>query len=396
MALTQAERDGAFIPGPRVAVAGAPGGQLAGLRFAVKDLYDVAGEVTSYGNPDWARSHGVAATTAPVVLALLEAGANLVGKTKTVELAFGLTGENVWHGTPINPHAPDRFPGGSSCGSAAAVAAGEVDFAMGSDTGGSVRIPASYCGVFGFRPSWGAISLAGCCALGPSFDTPGWFAANAAVLARVGGEILPLGKAGEAGPLLQPDDVWANADPKVAALLQPALAATQRVMGQALRLTLMPEGLFELYENFRCMQAQEAWATLGTWVTQTSPAFGPGVGERFAAARAMAPEKAAAGRAFRKRFQHRMRSLLEGGAVLAYPTSPMPAPLLAASQAEQNAVREKTMGVTAIAGLGGLCEVSIPAARIDGAPIGLSLVAAAGQDRMLLSLAARVAEELGL
>ena len=174
MALPQAERDGAFIPGPRVALAGAPGGALAGLRFAVKDLYDVAGEVTSYGNPDWARSHGVAASTAPVVLALLEAGASLVGKTKTVELAFGLTGENVWHGTPINPNAPDRFPGGSSCGSAAAVAAGEVDFAMGSDTGGSVRIPASYCGVFGFRPSWGAISLAGCCALGPSFDTPGW------------------------------------------------------------------------------------------------------------------------------------------------------------------------------------------------------------------------------
>ena len=396
MALTQAERDGAFIPGPRVALAGAPGGALAGLRFAVKDLYDVAGEVTSYGNPDWARSHGVAASTAPVVLALLEAGASLVGKTKTVELAFGLTGENVWHGTPINPNAPDRFPGGSSCGSAAAVAAGEVDFAMGSDTGGSVRIPASYCGVFGFRPSWGAISLAGCCALGPSFDTPGWFAGNAAVLAQVGSALLPLGKAGDAGPLLQPDDVWANADPKVAALLQPALAATQRVMGQALRLTLMPEGLFELYENFRCMQAQEAWATLGRWVTQTNPAFGPGVGERFAAAAAMAPEKAATGRAFRKGFQHRMQSLLEGGAMLVYPTSPMAAPLLAASQAEQNAVREQTMGVTAIAGLGGLCEVSIPAARLDGAPIGLSLVAAAGHDRMLLSLAARVAEELGL
>jgi amidase len=120
------------------------------------------------------------------------------------------------------------------------------------------------------------------------------------------------------------------------------------------------------------------------------------VGERFAAAQAMPAEKAAAGRGFRKRFQHRMRCLLEGGAVLAYPTSPMAAPLLASSQAEQNAVREKTMGVTAIAGLGGLCEVSIPAARLDGAPIGLSLVAAAGQDRMLLSLAARVAEELGL
>ena len=137
------ERDGPFIPGPRATLPGAAEGPLSGLRFAVKDLYDLAGHVTSYGNPDWARTHGIAAATAPVVLELLEAGAELVGKTKSVELAFGLTGENVWHGTPINPRAPDRFPGGSSCGSAAAVAAGLVDFAMGSDTGGSVRIPAS-------------------------------------------------------------------------------------------------------------------------------------------------------------------------------------------------------------------------------------------------------------
>ena len=107
----------------------------------------MAGQVTTYGNPDWGRSHGVAPATAPVVTSLLQAGADLVGKTKTVELAYGLTGENVWHGTPINPAAPDRFPGGSSCGSAAAVSAGLVDFALGSDTGGSVRIPASYCGV---------------------------------------------------------------------------------------------------------------------------------------------------------------------------------------------------------------------------------------------------------
>lgn len=397
---TDSERDGPFIPGPRAALAGAAEGPLAGLRFAVKDLYDLAGHVTSYGNPDWARSHGVAAATAPVVLELLEAGAELVGKTKTVELAYGLTGENVWHGTPINPNAPDRFPGGSSCGSAAAVAAGLVDFAMGSDTGGSVRIPASYCGVFGIRPSWGAISLAGCAALGPSFDTPGWLATSAAILARVGMELLPIEPGGPdclpSGPLLKPDDAWINAEPEVAVALLPALEATERVMGQSLRVELCPEGLGELYEQFRCMQAQEAWATLGSWVTQTSPAFGPGVGERFAGARDMDAAKAAAGRRFRKRFQARMRSLLAGGGVLAFPTSPIPAPLLTADAAEQNVVRQRTMGVTAIAGLGGLPEVSIPAARLRGAPIGLSLVASAGRDRMLLRLAERVAGELRL
>ncbi|WP_240655120.1 amidase [Rhodovarius crocodyli] len=389
-----------FIPGPRAMVKGAESGPLAGLTFAVKDLYDVAGHVTSYGHPEWARTHGVAAGTSPIVTTLLEAGATLAGKTKTVELAYGLTGENVWHGTPTNPKAPDRFPGGSSCGSAAAVAAGLVDFAMGSDTGGSVRIPASYCGVFGIRPSWGAITLAGTCALGPSFDTPGWFAADARTLLLVGEQLLPFEPGGPdclpAGPLLKPEEVWINCDPAVARAMLPALEATQRVMGTAMRMELAPEGLHTLYENFRCMQAEEAWATLGGWVTRTQPQFGPGVGERFEGARTMPAEKAAAGRVFRRRFQHRMRSLLQGGAVLAYPTSPVPAPRLMADQAEQNAVREQTMGATAISGLGGLAEVSIPAAVVNGAPVGFSLVAAAGRDRMLMRLAVKVAEELGL
>ena len=163
---------GAFVPGPRATMPGEPEGPLAGLSFAVKDLYDLAGWPTTYGNPGWARTHPPAAATAPCVLALLQAGAELRGKTRTVELAYGLTGENVWHGTPTNPAAPDRFPGGSSCGSAAAVAAGLVDFALGSDTGGSVRIPASYCGTFGIRPSWGAVTSPASSASAPASIRP--------------------------------------------------------------------------------------------------------------------------------------------------------------------------------------------------------------------------------
>src|SRR5439155_26008740 len=146
---------GAFVPGPRLERPPLGSGRLSGLTFAVKDLFNVAGAVTTYGNPDWASTHAPAVATAPVVTSLLQAGARLRGKTKTMELAFGLTGENVWQGTPLNPQAPSRFPGGSSCGSAAAVAAGLVNFALGSDTGGSVRIPASYCGLFGIRPTFG-------------------------------------------------------------------------------------------------------------------------------------------------------------------------------------------------------------------------------------------------
>lgn len=386
---------GAFVPGPRATLAGAVEGPLRGLRFAIKDLFDLAGWPTTYGNPDWARTHPPAAATAPCVLALAEAGAELVGKTRTVELAYGLTGENVWHGTPLNPAAPDRFPGGSSCGSAAAVAAGLVDFALGSDTGGSVRIPASYCGVWGIRPSWGAVSLAGARGLGPSFDTAGWFAADGAVLARVGEVLLPADRpAGPLGPLLKPEEVWVNAEPATASALTPSLRAVEALLGRHLSAQVAPEGLDAVYEHFRAAQAEEAWATLGSWILANEPTFGPGVGERFAAARAQEPARAAAGRAFRRIFTGRLRALLAGGAVLAYPTSPHPAPLLGASLAEQNAVRERTMGVTAIAGLAGLPEVSIPTGRVDGAPIGLSLVAAPGRDRALLALAAAIGPKL--
>jgi len=392
------DRVGAFVPGPRAEIAPHGEGALDGFTFAVKDLFDIAGFPTSYGNPDWARTHPPAAATAPCVLALLEAGACLVGKTKTVELAYGLTGENVWHGTPLNPAAPDRFPGGSSCGSAAAVGEGLVDFALGSDTGGSVRIPASYCGTFGIRPSWGAVSLAGACGLGPSFDTAGWFAGRASVLRQVGEVLLPEDTAPGAslGPLLKPQAAWTNADPAVAVALQPAFEALQDLVGGQVRIEGAPGLLLDTYEHFRCAQAQEAWATLGTWIEATQPAFGPGVGERFAAARAMDPARAAAARAFRHRFSARLRALLAGGAVMAFPTSPMPAPLLTASAAEQNAARERSMGVTAFAGLAGLPEVTIPAARVGGAPVGLSLVAAPGRDRALLALAERVGSALRL
>jgi amidase len=387
---------GAFIPGERTIRAGAAAGPLAGLSFAAKDLFDVAGTVTGYGNPDWAATHAPATRDALVITQLLQAGATLTGKTKTVELAYGLTGENVWQGTPKNPAAPDRLPGGSSCGSAAATAAGLVDFAMGSDTGGSVRIPASYCGVFGIRPSWGAVSLTGACPLGPDYDTAGWFARSATMLRRVGDVLLPPGDAGAVGPLISVAEAWANAEAETAAALMPALKAAESLLGPALVTHVAPEGLEAFYEHFRCAQAEQAWTALGPWVAATNPKFGPGVKERFDAAAAMDPAKSAAGRAFRRVAQARFHALLGGGAVMIYPTSPAPAPLLASSLAEQNAVREKTMGVTAIAGFCGLPEVSIPVGKAKGAPVGLSLVGAPGQDRAVLAAAEALAASLGI
>jgi amidase len=384
-----ADRLGAFVPGPRCVREPLGGGPLEGLTFAVKDLFDVAGAPTTYGHPDWARTHPAPTATAPVVTALLQAGAALAGKTVTQELAYGLTGENTWHGTPVNPRAPDRFPGGSSSGSAAAVAGRLVDFAIGSDTAGSVRIPASYCGLLGFRPSHGAVSLAGARALAPSFDTPGWFARDPDLLAAVGEVLLSGPDRGLSGPLLRVEEAWVNAAPETAEALRPALEKLERAFGRAVSVRIAPEGIDSFFDHFRTVQAEEVWATLGDWIEAAQPEFGPAVSERLAAARALDADSAAPGRAFRRIFQARIWPLLVGGAILVYPTSPCPAPPLAASLEEQDLVRASTIGVTAIAGLAGLPEVTLPVATVRGAPIGLSLTAGHGHDRGLLAFAGR-------
>src|SRR5467141_1862666 len=180
----------AFVPGPRVHSGGRAGGPLSGLTFAAKDLFDVAGHPTGGGNPDWARQNPVPTRHAWAVQHLLDAGATLIGKTITDEVSLGIVGENAFYGTPVNPRAPDRVPGGSSSGSAAAVAAGLCDTALGTDTGGSVRVPASYCGLYGIRPTHGRIASAGMMPHVPSADTVGWFARDATMLARVGAAML--------------------------------------------------------------------------------------------------------------------------------------------------------------------------------------------------------------
>src|SRR5581483_2886752 len=152
----------AFVDYPDVPVANAPSGPLAGLTFGVKDIFDVAGYPTGAGNPLKRAESGVKVKNAALVQAALDAGARFVGKTHTAELAFSIDGRNVHYGTPVNPADPRRVPGGSSSGSAAAVAAGLVDFALGSDTGGSIRGPASFCGIVGLRPTHGRLSLDGC------------------------------------------------------------------------------------------------------------------------------------------------------------------------------------------------------------------------------------------
>ncbi|NND49560.1 MAG: hypothetical protein HKN60_04845 [Rhizobiales bacterium] len=216
---------GAFCTHDSVHIDGAGDGPLAGLTFAAKDIYDIAGRTCCCGNPDWLATHAPATRTAPAVQMLLDAGATLTGMTITEELVMGLTGENPFYGAPVNVAAPGRVTGGSSSGSASAVAAGLADFALGSDSGGSVRVPASFCGIYGLRPSHGRISLEGVMAFAPSLDTVGWFARDAELMARGGAVLLGAGgkQSAPRGQLLIASDAFAVIDDDLRSALMPAL-----------------------------------------------------------------------------------------------------------------------------------------------------------------------------
>lgn len=382
---------GAFCRHTHVAVAGAGAGPLAGLTFGVKDLYDIAGHRTGFGSPEWLATHPLATRTAPVVATLLAAGADMLGKTQTDELAYSLNGENAHYGTPVNVNAPGRIPGGSSSGSAAAVAGGLVDFALGSDTGGSVRAPASFCGIYGMRPTHARLSLDGACALAGSFDTAGWFARDAALLERVGHVLLGDATVVAQGRVLLADDALALAGAAAGVALAPALKRIGIAIGASRGVTVSAEGLAQWFQAFRVLQGAEIHTQLGAWVAQVNPQLGPGVRERMAWTATITKDEVARAQAVRDAARLRMDALLADHAVLVLPTLPDIAPLRNTPAAALENFRARAMSLLCIAGLAGLPQVSLPLARLHGCPLGVSLIGARGDDTLLLALARRIA-----
>jgi amidase len=382
---------GAFCRENHIAVKGAASGPLAGLTFAAKDVFNIAGARTGFGQPDWLRTHDPAAETAEAVTRVLAAGADLSGKTHCDELCYSLTGENVHFGTPVNVNAPGRVTGGSSNGSAAAVAGELVDFALGTDCGGSVRIPASYCGIVGLRPTHGRVSDKGVLPFGPSFDVVGWFARDIDLFARVGAALLGDDKTAAPRRLIIADDAWAQVEAPVAAALKPAAAKVEAVLGKAAHVRVSPEGLGEWFEVFRTLQAAEIWATLGDWVSATRPKFGPGTKERFAYASTITPAQVDTANARRRAIRAHVDGLLSADGVICVPTSPRVAPLRG-TPADQVEVeyRNQAQRILCIAGLCGLPQISLPVAALDGLPLGLSLIGARHSDKALIALARRV------
>lgn len=372
-------------------VQGAPSGPLADLTFAAKDLFDVAGYATGAGNPTWASTHDAAASHAPAVAACLGAGARLLGKTHTDELAYSLMGLNAHYGTPVNPAAPERAPGGSSSGSAAATAAGLIDFALGTDTGGSVRTPASFCGLYGIRTTHGRIPRDGMVPLAPSFDVVGWFGRTARMLRRVADAFDLEPQPPIARPrLLLAEDVWELAEPATREALSPAIQRLEELLGPAASVRLAEEPLADWRETFRIIQAGEAWQCHGAWVRAHAPNFGPGIADRFRMASGIGAEELTVARRKRDKVRARLVSLLDNDGIAVLPTCAAPAPLKTANETTMNAYRAAVLQMLCPAGLGGLPQVTMPLSLADGAPVGLSLLGPAGSDLALMEIAVRL------
>ena len=378
----------AFVPGPRVDIAGTPGGVLAGLTFAVKDLIDVAGVPTGGGSPDWPRYNPVPTRHAAIVQTLLDAGASVIGKTITDEVSLGILGENAHDGTPLNPAAPDRVPGGSSSGSASAVAAGACDFALGTDTGGSVRVPASFCGLYGLRPTHGRVDFTGIAVQAPASDTCGWFARDARTFARVAEAIF--GAALPPAPpttLLVATDAFGFADEAVASALTPLVDRLAACIGTRRDVTLAPPGLSVWQRAQRVLQGSEAWQTFQPWLDECNPRLAWNVSRGLVQGSMFTDSERVAAGLMRSEARARLRHLLPPGTILCLPTTPFPAPFRGLPLSALNPMRERISCLTSHGGLTGVPQLNIPGAIVDGAPVGLSIIGGRGTDLDLIRVA---------
>ncbi|MBO0714056.1 MAG: amidase [Acidimicrobiales bacterium] len=392
---------GAFVDGKRVLALGASEGPLAGTEFAVKDLFDVAGTRTGAGNPQWREAAVPARVHARSVAALLTAGADLVGKTVSDELAFSLSGTNVHYGTPTNVNAPGRIPGGSSSGSAAAVAAGEVDLALGTDTGGSVRVPASYCGIFGLRPSHGRIDRSGVFLLAPSFCTVGLFARDPSLLGEGWRALDRHGRDDTFTPRPSRVPTALVAVPELFELVdesqQEALFARAGRYASAAGIPLRTghlaedqEALASFLGAFRTIQMIEAWQLHGRWIRAGRPRLGPGISARFEEASRVDPGLLDGARQRRAELSFRLARLLGDGAYLIQPAASGPPPPLDVAGEEKASLRARTLALTCVAGLAGAPALAVPGRSTGGLPLGLVLVGCPGDDEGLIGLAASV------
>lgn len=385
---------------------GAWEGPLAGLTVAVKDLFAIKGYRIGAGNPTFLDAARAETTTAPAVSDLLHGGASLRGIARTDEFAYSIAGDNAHYGTPPNGALPGALPGGSSSGPASAVATGQADIALATDTAGSVRVPASYQGLWGLRTTHDLVPRQGMLPLAQSFDTIGWLSRDGGTLQRVvdwclsydGSESTEsvFGESAEDLPwrLLVPAEVLDAVEPETREAFD-RLLARLAAGGDPPRLARVEIGdLDEYYAPFRVVQGAEAWRSNGDWLREHPGAVGPAVAERFRTASEVTAEAEASARAALETLRERIQGIVRD-AVLLMPTVPGPAPMRTAKGERVDAVRQATLRMTTPAAIGGLPAVSVPLLTVPSslgpAPVGVCLVSRTGTDIALVRLARRLA-----
>jgi amidase len=396
---TDGDPFGAFVPDGRFRLRKHDSGPLSDLTFAAKDVFDVRGHETTAGNPARGQEAGPAKRHAAAVASLLDAGAELVGKTVCDEFAYGIMGTNPHHGDPLNPAAPGRFAGGSSCGSAAAVAGGLCDFALGTDTGGSIRIPASYCGLFSFRPSHARVPVDGMMPLSPSFDTVGWLSRDVTVFEQVGKVLLdgPADAPSLPHRILVATDALDAIDPHARRAIEPVIEAVVREAGSGGDIeSAGPAGdLSGLQASFRAVQGREAWTTHRDWVGRHPEALGPVATERFRIASEVSASEAEEGAARLRDYAAWLAETLLPGTVMCLPAALGPAPLTGSEPEALASWRQRTARLSCLAPAARAPQVTLPLAEVDALPLGLSFMGARGSDRSLLAFAASIAASPG-
>lgn len=355
-------------------------GPLDGETVAVKDLYDVEGFAVGAGVPAFLGAP--AAANAPAVQALLDAGADVVGIAQTDEFAYSIAGRNSHYGTPPNPAVPGGVPGGSSSGPASAVALGQASIGLGTDTAGSIRVPASYQGLWGLRTTHGSVSSTGIVPLAPTFDAPGWLTRDAATLRRAAASTLSFHA--PAGTFVVDPGLAAHAEPDVRAAFDTFVGS--RFEGVDLG------NAQELFETFRTVQQSEAWRSHGAWIEAHPGALGDDVAARFALAAAVTPAQEQAARENLARLRSKLDDLL-GDRVLLVPSASSTAPSLMMDAVDTERTRQGTLRLTSIAGLTGRPALSAPLLGVPGVggqpsqPVGLQLVGPHYSELALIALA---------
>ncbi len=380
------------------------GGALRGRSIAVKDVFRLKGFAVGAGVPQWLAEQDPSTSTAEAVDDLLAAGAHVAGIAQTDEFAYSIAGRNSHYGPAFNPAAPHAATGGSSSGPASAVAQQQADIGLGTDTAGSIRVPASYLGLVGLRSTHGSVSVEGMLPLAPDFDVVGWVTADVRGALEVGEILLPDDvepARGAARTVLIPA-LQRQAQPPVADAVGAVVRALskQQVLPPIEEVEIPAATLDAWFEAFTTLQGWQAWQSFGAWIDGHPDALGPDVASRFAAAAAISAERADQARATVLEASYALREILTGS-VLALPSTPTPAPPLSAAAAQVDRVRRATLRLTFLASIAGLPAVSLPVARVaepwssDTAPVGLCLVTPPGTDRALLRTAAAVERALG-